>query len=87
MQAATRAVAAMVIAAGAFVTGSGAAEAAYGPSPTSVELTRLIKLNNDNRPLNVALPEIRRLVTLAASPRPRPRGGDDQSSHTPGRHG
>ena len=39
----------------------------YAPSPTSVELTRLVKLNVDNRPLSAAIPEIRRLVTLAGT--------------------
>lgn len=70
MRAPSRATATVVatLAIGVVVTSPSAAETS--PSPASVELTRLIKLNVDNRPLDVAIPEIRRLVALASSPRP-----------------
>jgi hypothetical protein len=62
LQATATAVAALAI--GVVVTSPSTAETAHR-SPTSVELTRLVKLNADNRPLGVATTEIRRLVAQA----------------------
>jgi hypothetical protein len=61
-QAAATVVATLAI--GVVVTSPSIAETAH-TSPTSVELTRLVKLNADNRPLGVATSEIRRLVAQA----------------------
>jgi len=75
MRAASRAsvIVAATFAIGAIATSPSSAESA-DPSPTSVDLTRLVKLNLDNRPLAVAVSEIRRLVSQAAAPRPRTTG-------------
>lgn len=75
MRAARRASAIVVatFAVSAIATSPSSAETA-DRSPTSVELTRLVKLNLDNRPIAVAVSEIRRLVSQAAAPRPRTPG-------------
>jgi hypothetical protein len=72
MRAASRAsaIVAATFAISAIATFPSSAETA-DRSPTSVELTRLVKLNLDNRPLAVAVSEIRRLVSQAGAPRPR----------------
>jgi hypothetical protein len=67
------------LAIGVVVTSPSTAETAQ-LSPTSVELTRLVKMNADNRPLGVATPEIRRLVAQAGPDRLSSAAGDGSTT-------